>query len=257
MDRLMRVRFAAPADGWIGFLSRSCSASIELLGAKQIENRRGKREIGHLVEISTDHTPQEVSTSLWQAPGITGVVVTEASCGFILAIVMSTGCRVCETLADPASMSFMSSARMQDEDTMVYQVIASRSGLDFIAGELLKRDTPYALLGTSSFKVACVVTSKQQKILQLALETGFYDYPRKVTREKLAEKLGLSASDFNEVLRRAERRVVSQYAPRLVSRLVSHTPSDEEHLDLVEFASRSRSAARRPLELKQDVVNDV
>jgi predicted DNA binding protein len=55
------------------------------------------------------------------------------------------------------------------------------------------------------------LTSKQEKVLKSALELGYFDYPKRVTTQELSEQLGVAASTLNEILRRAERRVLKGY----------------------------------------------
>jgi len=56
-----------------------------------------------------------------------------------------------------------------------------------------------------------IVTARQEQILRVALEAGYYDYPRKVTLKKLAEKLNISLSTLDEILRRAEKNIIESY----------------------------------------------
>ncbi|WP_054844985.1 helix-turn-helix domain-containing protein [Sulfuracidifex tepidarius] len=55
------------------------------------------------------------------------------------------------------------------------------------------------------------LTAKQEQILRIALDSGFYDFPRKVTERELAKRLNISQSSLSEVLRRAEKNVIIDY----------------------------------------------
>jgi predicted DNA binding protein len=54
------------------------------------------------------------------------------------------------------------------------------------------------------------LTEKQQDALALAFKLGYFDTPRKVSSEQLAQKLGLASSTLVIHLRRAERRLLSE-----------------------------------------------
>jgi predicted DNA binding protein len=56
-----------------------------------------------------------------------------------------------------------------------------------------------------------VVTRKQEKVLRLALERGFFDYPRRVTLEELALMSGMSTSTVAETIKRGERNVLKAF----------------------------------------------
>ena len=52
------------------------------------------------------------------------------------------------------------------------------------------------------------LTVNQKKILNFAAKFGYYDYPRRITSEELAEKIGISKDIILENLRKAEKRII-------------------------------------------------
>ena len=54
------------------------------------------------------------------------------------------------------------------------------------------------------------LTEKQQEAISLAFRLGYFDTPRKISVDELAEKLGLSSSTLAVHLRRAERRLLAE-----------------------------------------------
>ena len=53
------------------------------------------------------------------------------------------------------------------------------------------------------------LTEKQQEAISLAFRLGYFDTPRKISAEELAQKLDLSSSTLAVHLRRAERRLLA------------------------------------------------
>jgi hypothetical protein len=54
------------------------------------------------------------------------------------------------------------------------------------------------------------LTEKQQEAISLAFRLGYFETPRKVSADELAQKLGLSSSTLAVHLRRAERRLLAE-----------------------------------------------
>ncbi len=52
------------------------------------------------------------------------------------------------------------------------------------------------------------LTEKQREVLIAAYKLGYYDLPRRINSEKLAEKLKIGSSTLGEHLRKAERRLL-------------------------------------------------
>jgi predicted DNA-binding protein (UPF0251 family) len=65
--------------------------------------------------------------------------------------------------------------------------------------------------GTAKEMMSYMLTPKEQEVLYHAYFRGYYSQPRRVTLEELSKELGLSKSTLNEILRSAERKIVTAY----------------------------------------------
>lgn len=78
-----------------------------------------------------------------------------------------------------------------------------------------KREQPYItpMFGHRRFREAMTdrLTDRQEEILSAADEAGYYDWPRKITAERLADQLGISTSTLLKHLRTAERKLVGAF----------------------------------------------
>ncbi|KZN24674.1 bacterio-opsin activator [Haladaptatus sp. R4] len=53
------------------------------------------------------------------------------------------------------------------------------------------------------------LTERQEEALQLAIGRGYYEAPRQVSTEELAEEMGISQPSMSSLLRRAERQLLT------------------------------------------------
>lgn len=55
--------------------------------------------------------------------------------------------------------------------------------------------------------VSSLLTERQQEILNIATDLGYYEVPRRATHRDIAERVGLNAGTVSEHLRKLEARV--------------------------------------------------
>ncbi|WP_411965685.1 helix-turn-helix domain-containing protein [Haloferax sp. YSMS24] len=99
---------------------------------------------------------------------------------------------------------------------LVYSVtLPDRSGLPALVDEL--RDTGATVSVERILAIGKetddppVLTEKQRSALTCALETGYYDRPRKATLDDLAAELGISPSAVSQRLNAVNRRLIKKY----------------------------------------------
>jgi predicted DNA binding protein len=55
------------------------------------------------------------------------------------------------------------------------------------------------------------VTMKQEAVLRLALQRGYFDYPRRIKLKELAVLCGMSPATVDEIVKRGERNILERY----------------------------------------------
>lgn len=100
------------------------------------------------------------------------------------------------------------------EKSFVMSVIGDQQSLQiFIEGVkkigFIKKTSFVKPIYQGANLLSCL-TDKQKEILLIANELGYYEIPRKVDTEKLAEHVGLGRTTVVEHLRKAEKRIMNQ-----------------------------------------------
>ena len=99
------------------------------------------------------------------------------------------------------------------EDKLVISVIGDKDSLKrfFEAVKLIGeiKRIKYLPLVFQNYNILSCLTDRQKEIVLVAKRSGYYDYPRGITGEQLAEKIGISKAATIEHLRKAEARLIS------------------------------------------------
>ena len=55
------------------------------------------------------------------------------------------------------------------------------------------------------------LTARQEAMLQIALEKGYFEFPKKITLRQLAKLLDVSPATLTEILRRGQKKILEQH----------------------------------------------
>ncbi|MFQ3320256.1 MAG: VCBS repeat-containing protein [Natronomonas sp.] len=56
-----------------------------------------------------------------------------------------------------------------------------------------------------------LLSERQREVLEIAISEGYYEHPRSVTRDEIANCMGLTGSTVSEHLRKAESKILSDF----------------------------------------------
>lgn len=92
------------------------------------------------------------------------------------------------------------------------ELAASHERLSEYTDELAAADIPYQVLSlTQSYDSSELLTDRQWHIITEAVESGYYDAPRRCTVTELAESLDIHKSAASRLLHRAESRIITGF----------------------------------------------
>jgi predicted DNA binding protein len=99
----------------------------------------------------------------------------------------------------------------EDASRIVEEFLAAHSDAELS----LKREQPYVTPLFGHRKYGQVLedrfTDRQEEILTAAHERGYYDWPREITAEELADELGIAASTLLKHLRAIEQKFIETF----------------------------------------------
>lgn len=76
-------------------------------------------------------------------------------------------------------------------------------------------EIPISLEGIGEYRpdmrrLASLLTDRQRELLELAIDAGYYEIPRRATLDDLAERAGVSAGTVGEHLRKIESKIITE-----------------------------------------------
>lgn len=202
---MMEVRLAIenPAN-WVGKMADSARVKI-----MRIKQRKGAVE--DLVELSSENlSPEELLAHLRKEAGIVYSDMTKAGRNRVVGMVSTHDCPICSTFA--GLNTFLISANTRDDGRMEWRLlIGGDTDLKTLCGRLDGKQVKYEILEASHQAQKREMTARQEEILRVALDLGYFDFPKRIRLEVLAEKLGISPGTLSEILRRAEKNILSSH----------------------------------------------
>ncbi|MBI2126943.1 MAG: helix-turn-helix domain-containing protein [Thaumarchaeota archaeon] len=118
-------------------------------------------------------------------------------------------CTACRSFA--TSGCFLVSAKSTPEGLVEWKVLSSGDGLKRLIGNLEKDGVKVKIHSVVDLKDESALTERQEEILQIALEKGYFDYPKKIDIGKLANLLGISKPTLSEILRRGQKKILAEH----------------------------------------------
>ncbi len=127
----------------------------------------------------------------------------------LLGIVRCGTCRSCRVLA--SSDCFVTSIRARD-GTIEWTVrFDDKRKLSRLLSELRRTKVLAELRRVVPVRGGSLLTRRQAEVLRLALEAGYFEFPKGAGVEYLANRLRVAKSTVSETLHRAEQKILRAY----------------------------------------------
>jgi predicted DNA binding protein len=165
----------------------------------------------NFVELASERmTPEELLGHLRKSGGVVRSDLSRVDKNRVMGTVTTHDCPVCSTFA--GLDCFLVSASTKEQGKMEWSVfINSDSGLRALCRRLDKNKVNYQILEKTYHIQKRQITSRQEQLMRIAFDLGYFEFPKRVNLEELSQRLGISTGTLSEILRRGEKNVLSRY----------------------------------------------
>ncbi len=186
---------------------------VKLYGAviKVRDIRKGESGVKDLIDISTSGSNMnsvidymvESGTSL--PGGIVAMGHERAS-----AVVDAGSCDFCSEVSNIDAF-LVESELIKDGELYLTFLIPYESILSDLVGRLDKKNIYYKIIKKKIMGEKGDITARQEYIVRMALELGFFEFPKKINLEELSERINISSTTLSEIIRRGSKHIISMY----------------------------------------------
>ena len=200
------LRIAMPKT-WIKDVGEDKDTKIKLLECIPDKNFGGRL----LFEIETN--PQNVNNvfnKLKAFQQICKIEISPYKKGGFLGSIVTNNCITCQALTE--SNCFLTYATNLSDGKVEWRLIIDEEGSLSKLIEILEMNGWSIELKSKTYlDKKYILTAKQEEIIKIALEKGYYNYPKGIKLRELSKIFKISYSTLNEILRRGEKKIIRDY----------------------------------------------
>ena len=192
---------------WISELSKETEASIKLLECVPDKDLGGRL----LFEIETkSENISDLLKKINAYQQICKLNISPFKNGKYLGAIVTNDCITCRALTK--SNCFLTYARNLKDARIEWHIITGdEKSLSKLIKDLDKSGCSVELISKTLLTKKKLLTSRQEEIIKIAFERGYYEYPKKISLRELSKILKISFSALNEILHRGEKKIIRDY----------------------------------------------
>lgn len=200
------LRLKVP-DNWVRDITERHSVPIKFLECKPFGKDGGRS----LIEIDRDDQEVEEMVEEMRAhPDICKIDLFPCQDGRVLGTVTTSKCVACQLLT--GSDCFLVNATSRSEGWVEWDLVSSTGeALSSLIKNLEETGCSVRILKKAKLDKDSLLTKRQEEIVRIAFELGYYEHPRRKTLRELSKVFGISPSTLSEIMQRGERKIVRQY----------------------------------------------
>ena len=194
---------------WMEIAVAKYRADVEILDSK-IPTRD---TVQHLFDIQVKPSLMEGLIEEMRKDGdLTHLEVIRSKNGHVYGSAASARCTVCKAAA--RSRCFLTSVSVSSKEAAQWTLLGSPESFKDLNTSLDRLKVPVEVKLRKKLEDTDLLTTRQEQILSIAFERGYYDFPKKRGLKELAAETGIKASTLDEILRRGQKKVLGEYLTR-------------------------------------------
>jgi predicted DNA binding protein len=170
----------------------------------------GGEGVQELFEVtSTADLSEKIVNYLHRDSYVYDIDIVRADQGRVIGSLKTHKCTACKTFA--GADCFLVSATSKPDGKLEWTVLGNDTMVKSLMQELENQKVAGQVVKVSTIKGEEELTARQENILQIALEKGYFEFPKKITLRQLARTLDISPATMTEILRRGQKRILQEH----------------------------------------------
>lgn len=207
---MLEVRLVVEApENWVRDMERGHSALIKITDIRKGSSER--EAVQEFVDISSATlSANDLVKSLESSSDIQKIDLVPVSPHRVIGAITTERCPVCSTLSG-LNCSLLSASTREDSKMDWRILVSGDDSLKELTKRLEAHGVHYEIADIDKLVAKEDLTSRQEQIAKMALEMGYFEFPKKIRLVELSKRFGISPGNLSEILRRAEKHILSKY----------------------------------------------
>jgi len=166
--------------------------------------------VQELFEVrSAPELTKKIVDYLRQDSYVYDVDIVKGDRGRVIGSLKTHKCTACKTFA--GANCFLVSATSKPDGKLEWVVLGSDTMVKSLMQGLEKQNVNGDVVRIYKLQEEGELTARQEEILQIALEKGYFEFPKKITLRQLAKVLDVSPATLTEILRRGQKKILQEH----------------------------------------------
>ena len=196
-----------PPQSWIKRVTAEFPSIIRVLDCRSLVDGEGVQELFEVT--STAELSEKIVDYLRQDSYVYDIDIVKAEQGRVIGSLKTHKCTACKTFAE--ADCFLVSATSKLDGKLEWTVLGNDTMVKSLMQELENEKVAGQVVKISKIKGEKELTARQENILQIALEKGYFEFPKKISLRLLARVLDVSPATLSEILRRGQKGVLEEH----------------------------------------------